>query len=234
MFDFIKKLFNPTNPQKKKSSFLDGKHTTGEMQKKPLEDWGDDDILDGLVFSATLQLRTPLEVLKHHGEVFKEKNQTQPNYSKEAWHGIWIPKTKFYKDLELDIEEIEEGTQASEIGSVKTSEYLPFLIEFRKIVESDKSTVEITKELYDLVDKNKNFKNFWDRHCEIDADFPHSFFYKQLTQIDGVGVKSAKLLYENGFKTVKDLKVAKDEDLLKVKGIGKSLLENIRKNTLQI
>lgn len=127
------------------------------------------------------------------------------------------------------MDEIEEGTQASEIGSVKASEYLPFLIEFRKKVDSDKSTYEMIKELYDLADKNKNFRAFWDRHCEMDADFPHSFFYKQLTQIDGVGVKSAKLLYENGFKTVKDLLDAKDEELLKIKGIGESLLQKIRK-----
>lgn len=172
------------------------------MQEKPLEDWGDDDILDGLVFNATLQLRTPLEVLQHNGEVFKEKNQYPPKYAKELWYGIWLPKTKSYKELgRSDIEEIEEGTSSSDVGTVKVFEYLPFLIEFRKIVESEKSTDEMIKELYDLVNKSEKFKLFWDRHCEMDGDFPHSFFYKQLTQIHGVGVKSAKLLYENGFKT---------------------------------
>lgn len=53
------------------------------MQNKSLEDLGDEDIIDGLKFVATLQLRTPLEILEHHGEIFKENNQTPPNYAKE-------------------------------------------------------------------------------------------------------------------------------------------------------
>lgn len=228
MFDFITKLFNTSQPQKKKSSFLDGTHTIAEMQEKPLDAWDNNDVLDGLEFVATLQLRTPLEVLKHHGEVFKERNQTTPSYAKELWHGIWLPKTKSFKELGLDIEEIEEGTSSSEIGYVKSSEYVPFLIEFRKIVESDKSTDEMLQELYNLANINQKFKSFWDRHCEVETNFPHSFFYKQLTLIDGVGAKSAKLLYENGFKNTKDIQCAKDEEILKVKGIGNSLLQKIR------
>lgn len=224
MFDFIKKLFNSRKPQKKKNSFLDGTHTIGEMQNKPLEDWGDNDIFEGVIFSATLQIRTPLEVLEHHGEIFKEKNQIPPNYAKEQWHGIWLVK------LQSKYKIIKDSTCSSDIGQVNATEYLPFLIEFRKIVESTKTINEMIRELYDLADKNKNFKAFWNRHSKMDADFPNSFFYNQLTHIDGVGVKSAKLLYENGFKNIKDLQNAKDEDLLKIKGIGKSLLEKIRKS----
>ncbi|MDQ1340192.1 MAG: hypothetical protein QG567_1349 [Campylobacterota bacterium] len=229
MFNFIKKLFSTTKLKKKKSSFLDGTHTIGQMQEKPLQEWGDDDILDGLKFVATLQLRTPIEILKHHGEIFREKNQTPPNYAKELWHGIWLPKTKSYKELGMDIEEPDEGTSSSEIGYVKASDYVPFLIEFRKIVESTKQTDEMIQELYNLANINQNFKSFWDRHCKADIDFPHSFFYKQLTKIDGVGVKSAQLLYENGFKNIKDLEDAKDEEILKIKGIGKSLVQKIKK-----
>lgn len=230
MFDFIKNIFNTSEPQKKKSSLLNGTHTIGQMQEKPLEEWENDDVLDGSIFIATLQLRTPLEVLKHHGEIFRERNQKLPNYAKEEWQGIWVPKAKSFKDLGLDIEEMDEGTSSSDIGAVKPSEYVPFLVEFRKIVEGAKPIDEIIKELYNLANTDQKFKSFWDRHCGADSDFPHSFFYKQLTLIDGVGVKSAKLLYENGFKNIKDLQNAKDEELLKIKGIGESLVMKIRKN----
>ena len=54
--------------------------TIGEMQNKSLEDWGDEDIIDGLEFVATLQLRTPLEILQHHGEIFKEKGKDCPHF----------------------------------------------------------------------------------------------------------------------------------------------------------
>lgn len=78
MLNFIKNLF--TTPKQK--SFLNDGKTIGEMQNKSLEDWGDEDIIAGLEFVATLQLRTPLEILQHHGEIFKQKNQTPPNYAK--------------------------------------------------------------------------------------------------------------------------------------------------------
>ena len=140
-----------------------------------------------------------------------------------------MPKTKSFKELGLDLKEIEEGTSSSEIGYVKASEYVPFLIEFRKIVESNMHIDDMILKLYKLANTNQIFKSFWDRHCVSDSDFPHSFFYIQLTQIDGVGLKSAKLLYTNGFKNIKDLESIKDEEILKVKGIGKNLLLKIRK-----
>ena len=85
------------------------------------------------------------------------------------------------------------------------------------------------KELYNLAEKNQKYKSFWAKHKETDKDFPHSFFYKQLTKVDGIGIKTAKLLYENGFKTISDLKNARDDELLKIKGIGNIQLKKIRK-----
>lgn len=222
MLNFIKNLFN----KPKQKSFINSGKTIDEMQNKSLEDWGDEDIIDGLEFVATLQLRTPLEILRHHGEIFKENNQTPPNYAKEQWQGIWIPKTKSYKDLGFDI---ENDNSSSDIGYVKSSEYVKFLIDFRNIVESDNLNEKMMNELFLLAEKNQNYKSFWDRHKEADKDFPHSFFYKQFTKIDGIGIKTAKLLYENGFKTINDLKNAHDDELLKIKGIGNIQLKKIRK-----
>lgn len=224
MLNFIKNLF--IKPKQK--SFINSEKTIGEMQNKFISDWGNEDIIDGLEFVATLQLRTPLEILLHHGKIFKGKNQTPPNYAKEQWQGIWIPKTKSYKDLGLDIEEIENNNCSSDIGYVNPLEYLKFLIDFRKIVESDNTNDNILKGLYSLAEKNENYKSFWTKHKEADKDFPYSFFYKQFTKIDGIGIKTAKLLYENGFKTINDLENAHDDELLKIKGIGNIQLQKIR------
>jgi len=224
LLNFIKKLFNKSEEK----SFINSGKTIGEMQNKYLEDWGDEDIIDGLEFVATLQLRTPLQILEHHGEVFKEKNQTPPNYAKEQWQGIWIPKIKSYKDLGLNIEEIENDSRSSDIGYVNSSEYVKFLTDFRKIVESDNSNEKMINELYSLAERNQNYKSFWTRHSETDKDFPHSFFYKQFTRIDGIGIKTAKLLYENGIKTLIDLQNISDDELLKIKGIGNIQLQKIK------
>lgn len=129
----------------------------------------------------------------------------------------------------FDIEEIKRDSSASDIGSVNPSEYVKFLIDFRKIVESDNSHDKMLKELFSLAEKNQKYKSFWTKHKEFDTDFPHSFFYKQFTKIDGIGIKTAKLLYENGFKTINDIQNAPDEELLKIKGIGNIQLQKIRK-----
>ncbi len=46
--------------------------------------------------------------------------------------------------------------------------------------------------------------------------------------LPGVGAKSAKALYEAGFKTTNQIVSAKDEDLLAVPGVGINLLKKLR------
>tara|TARA_Y100000589_G_scaffold297712_1_gene305668 strand:- start:1168 stop:1485 length:318 start_codon:yes stop_codon:yes gene_type:complete len=46
--------------------------------------------------------------------------------------------------------------------------------------------------------------------------------------LPGVGAKSAKALYEAGFKTTKQIISAKDEDLLAVPGVGINLVKKLR------
>lgn len=51
----------------------------------------------------------------------------------------------------------------------------------------------------------------------------------KLTELPGVGAKSAQVLEEAGFKNVVDIAQSKIEDLTKVKGIGKNTAEKILK-----
>ena len=49
-----------------------------------------------------------------------------------------------------------------------------------------------------------------------------------LTTLPGVGAKSAKALYEAGFKTTKDVIAADEKDLLAVSGVGINLVKKLK------
>ena len=49
-----------------------------------------------------------------------------------------------------------------------------------------------------------------------------------LTTLPGVGVKSAKALYEAGFKTKKAIIAADEKDLLAVSGVGRTLVKKLK------
>ena len=50
-----------------------------------------------------------------------------------------------------------------------------------------------------------------------------------LTKLPGVGAKSAKALYDAGFKTPKSVISADEKDLLAVSGVGINLVKKIKK-----
>jgi hypothetical protein len=57
------------------------------------------DVIKGYEFCATLQLRTPLRVLQHHGEVQQWSESGLPRYAHFLWEGIWLPITKTCAEL---------------------------------------------------------------------------------------------------------------------------------------
>ena len=52
---------------------------------------------------------------------------------------------------------------------------------------------------------------------------------ESLTTLPGVGIKSAKALYEAGFKTTKAVIDADEKDLLAVSGVGINLVKKLKK-----
>ena len=52
---------------------------------------------------------------------------------------------------------------------------------------------------------------------------------ENLTTLPGVGAKSAKALYEAGFKTTKAVIDADEKDLLNVSGVGINLVKKLKK-----
>jgi len=52
---------------------------------------------------------------------------------------------------------------------------------------------------------------------------------ENLTSLPGVGAKSAKALYEAGFKTKKAVIAADEKDLLAISGVGINLVKKLKK-----
>lgn len=110
--------------------------------------------ISGWRFVATLQLRTPLRVLDYHGLMFPGPFSEIPEIISAPWQGVWVPKTKSFRELGLDIPEFPPATMASEIGYVPVDggEFLPFLIGCRRIIEYPKSAADRRLALTDYLD----------------------------------------------------------------------------------
>jgi len=200
-----------------------------ESQVMRLDDqsyYSNSDIVDGMQFSATLQIRTPLEVLKHHGELFRGPPSQAPQYGSQA-DGIWTFKTRTYRELGIAVDE-PEHTHASDAGAIKPSLYLPFLIQFRTIVESASTHEEKLAQLALLPQQSVQFKAIWRKLSAYYDDFPASFFYLPFVALPGVGKQLARRLYEAGFRTPDEIVNASISRLTAVSGLGKATAAKIK------
>lgn len=187
------------------------------------------DVLEGVEFQATLQLRTPLCVIEHHGEIFLGPPSEAPRYGTKA-QGIWVLRTKSFRDLGLDIDDFSSGQHASELGYVDAGEFLPFLKAFRQIVESTEPVTEKISQIESLGSRSAKFEEFLSRLKSSSQDFPDSFFYSELAELPGIGIKSAKALFEAGFHSKAALQSASEGALAEVPGLGKKTIEKLKKS----
>lgn len=178
------------------------------------------DVVDDCRFCATLQIRTPLSVLTRDGETFKGPPSEAPVYCTPE-HGIWLLDAP-------DVLGMGEMECASEIGPVKPSQYLPFLKDFRQIVESELDHQTKLTQLNALSTASKRYEEIW-KILERNYDnFPHSFFYRELQVLPGVGLKTARVIYEAGFTSMDKVREATDAQLQELPGVGKGLIGKIR------
>lgn len=90
----------------------------------PMVPPGNEDIITGWRFSATLQMRTPLAILRKHNRLVPATPDGPPQLTTEMWQGIWLPDTGPEWNF------LNEGaTMASEVGAIPRDggDYLPFL-----------------------------------------------------------------------------------------------------------
>jgi len=183
-------------------------------------------ILDGVEFIATLHVTTPYAVLIHHGEVFGGAPSKAPQYGDQS-QGIWVPKTKSWKSLGIDLPDLPPSQHATDIGLQQPMAYLPFLLNFRRIFESDRTDEHKIEELRKLAAQTPAYSEFWSCHLAMHEDFPRNLFYRSFLDLPGVGRKTAQALYGAGFRSVEQIQRAKPPELRMVPGVGPALVKKL-------
>lgn len=193
-----------------------------------------EDVSAGFEFMATMQLRTPLAVLRKHGQKHPGPPSKLPVVCDQA-DGCWIPKTKSFAELGLGdvLRELPESKVASLLGPIYPSAYVPFLIAFRKVIESDMGDADKLEALNALPDRSPEFAAFWERHSESD-DFPDAWLWVHLYEIKGVGGALARSLYDAGYATADAVAAASQADLVLVPGIGNATAVRIKKEAAKV
>lgn len=202
------------------------------------------DLCDGVIFRPTLQLRTPLWILKKSGEIYTG-NGTPPEYG-GLKHGCWTPHLK---DNAFDF--LREGfTPASDaMGSVTQEEYLNYAIGLLSIFEEnitifekmeaaslyakddiqmrvegfilkhyDNSTDKITFSIVDVMGRFISEKERWEYFSDKEG---------YLSLVHGINKTIEETLVSNDIKTILELKNLTTKELIKFKGIGKVSAEKI-------
>lgn len=93
------------------------------------------DLTAGWQMSVTMQLRTPLKWLQRHREF--HAGADRPAEALPPEHACWVPLTKAWRSIGIDMDEVPETTMASQAGQIPVDggDFLPFLMEYRMIVE---------------------------------------------------------------------------------------------------
>jgi len=184
------------------------------------------EIIGGLEFNATMQLRTPLRVLEWHGETHSDMRNKPPHIVKEMWEGGWAPKIKPFRELEIDIDELPDNSMASDIGHVIDSEYLPFLITVRKIVEMPESIDSRIAQLRKM-QMPIEWESYVSRHGGIEKIIDY-FFPLFVQTIPKTSAAIAGELLRLKLGTPNRIASTPDAALLAIKGIGQAKLNMIR------
>lgn len=226
---FLSKLFKAlTATPKQESPNPMQQKTAAELQKTPVNEWPNRDVLSGATFCATMQLRTPLRILKRHNEEFNGTGPP-PAIPGCGWDdGIWVPKTKTFKELGIDLPEFDDGMMASDIGEVPLDggDYLKFLLAVREIVEKEGA---ISCRLKDLNAElgGERWKSFVRKHGGKRAIAAH-FFPRFIDTIPGLNKEAVSMLLKMRLDTPNAIAKSADEKLLSVKGIGPAKLLKIK------
>jgi len=187
------------------------------------------DILEGVQFAATLHVTTPYSVLAHHGEVFAGPPSKAPTYGNQA-QGIWIPKTKSWRSLDIDLPEMPQSEHATDIGPKRPESYLPFLLDFRRIFEGNDADEVRFEKLRSLATHAEDYASIWKRLEAAYQDFPRNLFYSSFLDLPGIGRTTARNLYEAGFRSVEKIQSTEPSELQKVRGVGPGLAKKMTLN----
>lgn len=203
-------------------------------RRRQLESYSKLNVASRVQWTATMSLHTPLRSLERHGEIFEGDPRDAPMYG-DAAEGTWVPVVDWKR---LGLEPPDPGEMWSVVGQIPTDggDFLPFLLRFRRIVESGETVAEKLDRIESLCDSRSEFRQIALKIAESgDAgqrvggtDFATKFFAQRLEEIPGLGPGTALRLFVAGFHTLEDLETASDEGLLQVRGVGATLVKKIR------
>ena len=204
-----------------------GPKTIGDLQTEPLSAWGDDSLISGMEFHATMQLRTPLRVLMRHGELHTDRDTPPPKIVEQAWEGIWTYKIKTWGEMGIDLKEFPESTVASDIGPVLPSKFFQFLIAFRQNIE------DVSLSIDEKISRVRELCNEPEFHGVVAGyggpeELLERAFPRVITSIDGLSVTVKNALIDAGLTSVERIEQAADDDLLALNGMGAVRLAKLR------
>jgi hypothetical protein len=130
------------------------------------------------------------------------------------------------QELGIDMDEIVSDVFASHIGPIHAKEYLPFLIEVRKIVELN-SSIESRIKMLQEKPKIGIWKTYVNKHGGINKII-EEFFPRFIDTIPKINNAIISELHVLGLDTPNSIEAASDEVLLKIKGVGKAKIKVIR------
>ena len=180
-------------------------------------------------YNATAQLRIPLLYLEKNGERLWQEEEPPlegPANGASEWEdgtahpfnhfGRWVQHSTFQDWLFPSTPEHKN----------KHQKHVDFLIEFRKIIEDTTRDIEQRiGDAYALADVDIH-KDAVAIFCQ--GDWLEDYLCYELSQLNGVGPKKARMFYDYGYKTPELLLGSSDDELLRFKGIGKKFLEKLR------
>ncbi len=184
----------------------------------------------GLRFHAKLYLWTPLRVLRTHGRFVVDGSELPAAIPPEF--GTWVRQPAApagWEPPEILVE--------SDVGEVKPSCFLPFLVAFRSIVESDFSPGEQARKLNRLHLLNPAWKPFTgalrrpsEFHPEGAPNLAAVWFCPHLAAaLPGLPPTLAAALVAVGYLTAAQVGAAPVADLLQVPGLSRAALNRLRK-----
>lgn len=186
-----------------------------------------DDLIIGYEIIVTPDIRTRLHVLKLRNKVYDKEEQASLHdfYMHEA---VILPKTKSWQELGIELDEMDYGSQWTDIGEMNQSEidlYFQFLEEFRTIIEDSLiPPVKKIEKVRKMIDPN----NFLPRlHKTYGDDFPAYIFLKELAEIEGISIAIAKNMFKMNIYSKDELLNMSFEELTQIDGVGKKRANQI-------
>ena len=225
--DFLRKLFRAA-PAPSSPSSASPPATPVQFDRPDMSAFGayEPSIVTGFQYCATMQLRTPLAILRRHGTRVPFTPEGPPRYSDEMWHGIWSATT----DLESCFEGVgaTQATMASEVGYIPRDggDYLCFLMAVREITEGAGSVEQKEADLREVVGATGPGGTRYATYIDADALIERAL--PSVLTLLPIGSNVVTALLDAGLSRLGDVSAATDAQLRAVRGLGPKSLAAIR------